>query len=66
MNVPYHIIVESQEYDNYASVIDKKKILILPQEYKDNYDTFWKDYDKRTGSGPARNYAWDHSIENGA
>ena len=65
MNVPYHIIVESQEYDNYASVIDKKKILILPQEYKDNYDTFWKDDDKRTGSGPARNYVWDHSIENG-
>jgi len=64
MNVPYHIIVESQEYDNYASVIDKQKILILPQEYKDNYDTFWKDDDKRTGAGPARNFIWDYSVKN--
>jgi hypothetical protein len=25
MQVPYHIVVEPQEYDNYASVIDPKK-----------------------------------------
>ena len=30
MNVPYHIVIESQEYDQYASVIDPKKILVLP------------------------------------
>ena len=30
MKVPYHIVVEPQEYDNYASVIDKDKILVLP------------------------------------
>ena len=30
LNVPYKIVVEEQEYNNYASVIDTKKILILP------------------------------------
>lgn len=65
MNVPFFIIVEKQEYKDYLNLVDKKKILILPQKYKDNYDHFWKDNDKRTGSGSARNYAWEHSIKNG-
>ena len=65
MNIPYFIIVEEQEYTNYCEIIDKEKVLILPKEYKDNYDTFWKDDDDRTGPGPARNFAWDHSIKNG-
>ena len=66
MNVPYSIIVEGHEYDNYASVIDPSKILVLPQEYINGYDTFWpKDVDQRTGPGAARNFAWDHSISNG-
>ncbi|GAF68467.1 unnamed protein product, partial [marine sediment metagenome] len=30
MKIPYHIVVEPQEYLKYASVIDPKKILILP------------------------------------
>jgi len=65
MNVPFFIIVEKQEYNHYLNLVDKEKILILPQEYKDNYDCFWKDNDPRTGPGPARNYAWEHSIKNG-
>ena len=28
MRVPYHIVVEPQEYDDYASVIDPKKIYV--------------------------------------
>jgi len=65
MKVPYHIIIEKEEYDNYASVIDGDKILILPQKYHDEYDTFWKDDDKRIGAGAGRNFAWDHSERNG-
>jgi hypothetical protein len=64
IKVPYYIIVEEQEYDNYCAKIDKDKILILPQKYLDEYDTFWQDDDVRTGPGPARNFAWDHAIEN--
>lgn len=54
IDVPYHIVVEPQEFDNYASVIDEKKILVLP----------FQDLDQ--GSIPARNWVWEHSISQGA
>jgi hypothetical protein len=67
IDTPYYIVVEQQEYDKYASVIDSKKILILPQKYLDEYDTFWeREIDKRTGPGAARNFCWEHSISLGA
>ena len=50
MKVPYHIVVEPQEFDNYASVIDKTKILTLPFS------------NLGQGSIPARNWVWEHSI----
>ena len=56
MNVPYFIVVEPQQYDTYASVIDPKKILILP------YTT---DPKNPTGPGRARNWCRDHSISMG-
>lgn len=65
MNVPFYMIVEEQEYKEYCELVGAEKILILPQKYKDKYDTFWKDDDPRTGPGPARNFAWEHSIKNG-
>lgn len=65
MNVPYRMIIESEEYNEYAEVIDESKLLILPQHYKDEYDTFWSITDGKTGPGPARNFAWEHSITEG-
>lgn len=66
IGLDYYIVVEKQEYDNYASVINPEKILILPQKYLDQYDTFWKRAkDNKCGPGGARNFCWDHSIENG-
>lgn len=65
MNVPYHIIVEEDEYDDYRKVINKSKVLIVPKKYNEEYDTFWKDDDKRIGAGASRNFAWDHSIKLG-
>jgi hypothetical protein len=63
MNVPYFIIIEEQEYDQYASVIDSQKILVLPRHYLENYDTFDDlGFSKSKGPGSARNFAWDHSI----
>ncbi len=55
IGVPYQIVIEPQEYDNYAANIDPSKILKLP---KDNY-----------GEGcsiPARNWCWRHSRKRGA
>ena len=54
MRVPYHIVVEPQEYDNYADVIDPKKIYVLPFS------------NLGQGSIPARNWVWEHSIGIGA
>ena len=66
MNVPYFIIVEKEQYNEYANVIDKKKILILDKKYQDDYDTCDSLGDtKSKGPGAARNFAWQHSIDNG-
>ena len=54
MRVPYHIVVEPQEHDRYAAVIDPKKILILPFS------------NLGQGSIPARNWVWNHARESGA
>lgn len=54
MSVPYHIVVEPQEYDNYAEVIDPSKIFVLPFS------------NLGQGSIPARNWVWEHSIGLGA
>jgi hypothetical protein len=54
MNIPYHIVVEPHEYDNYASVIDPDKIYTLPFS------------NLGQGSIPARNWVWEHSISIGA
>lgn len=62
MGVPYNIVVEAQEYDHYAEVIDPKKILILPQEYLDRYDTCDDLGDSVSkGPGAARNFCWEHA-----
>jgi hypothetical protein len=50
MNVPYHIVIEPQEYDSYAAVIDPAKILQLP------FSNLGK------GSIPARNWVWGHAV----
>lgn len=65
LGVPYMVIVDEPDYENYVRAIGKDKLLILPQKYKEEYDTFWKDEDNTTGAGAARNFAWDHSIKRG-
>jgi hypothetical protein len=53
MRVPYRIVVEPQERDAYASVIDPAKVLVLPFS------------NLGQGSIPARNWVWEHSIAEG-
>lgn len=66
MGVFYTIVVEEQEYDDYAKVIDKEKILILDKKYQDEYDTCDDlGNTKSKGPGAARNFIWDHSIKKG-
>src|SRR3984893_14788922 len=66
IGVPYLIVVEDQELSEYASVIDKKKILVLDRQYQRDYETCDDLGDtKSLGPGPARNFVWDHSSANG-
>jgi hypothetical protein len=62
INVPYYIVVEAHERDQYAAVIDPHKVLVLPEKYLQEYDTC-DDVGKARGKGPggARNFCWDHS-----
>jgi len=53
LGVPYHVVIEPQEYDNYSDVIDPEKILKLP------FSNLGK------GSIPARNWVWEHSVKLG-
>jgi len=67
MGVPYKIVIEPQEYSDYAAVINPTKILILPTSYLDDYDTcdnFGRN--KSVGPGAARNFVWDHAIATGS
>ncbi len=65
LGIDYYIVVEEHEYSEYKKVV-KGEVLVLPQSYLDNYDTFWeRSDDNKTGPGPARNFCWDHSIEMG-
>lgn len=54
MRVPYLIVVEPQEADEYARYIDRSKIAVLPFS------------NLGQGSIPARNWVWEHAIESGA
>ena len=53
MKTAYRIVIEPQEYDAYAAVIDPKKILILPFS------------NLGLGGIPARNWCWEHAISEG-
>ena len=66
MGVPYRIVVEAQEVETYAAVIDRSKILTLDPEYQRKYETCDDlGTSKSKGPGPARNFVWDHAISEG-
>lgn len=52
---PYRIVVEPKEYDNYAQVVDKDKIIVAPEDFSE----------RGQGSIPVRNFVWDHSVKEG-
>ena len=39
MGAEYRVVVEEQEFDNYASSVDPFRLLVLPQSYLDAYVT---------------------------
>jgi hypothetical protein len=55
MGIDFNICVEPSEYDNYAAVVDVKKIIKLPEDYSK----------QKQGSIPVRNFVWQHSVDAG-
>lgn len=52
--IPYHIVVEPQEFDNYARYIKRENIYTLPFS------------NLGQGGIPARNWVWEHAKATGA
>lgn len=50
---PFHIVVEEQEYQDYANVIPEEHIVVAPPEVSGQ------------GAIPIRNWVWENSIERG-
>ena len=68
MGLEHFVVVEPQEEAAYREAArgSLAKILVLDLAYKEKYelcDSFG--LTKSTGSGPARNFIWDHSIASG-
>ena len=64
MGIEHYVIVEEQEFDAYRKNLgDLATPLVLPKHYLDDYDTCDDLGDtKSKGPGPARNFAFDHSL----
>lgn len=67
MSVPFHIVVEADEYHTYAGALGRSDLLlVLDPAYKKAYNACMDlQPGQSPGSGPARNFAWEHSIAGG-
>ncbi len=52
-NIPHRVVIELQEYDQYAAVMEPSRLLVLPFS------------NLGQGSIPARNWVWEHSLLEG-
>lgn len=67
MGVPYRMVIEESEYDNYLKEIkDKKKLLVLPNGFREDPLYAIPDYEGRCGGSiPVRNWVWDFAKKEG-
>lgn len=68
MGLPHYLVVEPQEADAYeaAALGSLASILPLDPSFKERYELCDElGLSKSTGPGPARNFAWEHSIAAG-
>jgi hypothetical protein len=71
MRIPHFIVVEPQEAHAYHAAIVERSltttVLELDMEFKATYELCdHLGQTRGTGPGPARNFAWEHSIQHGA
>lgn len=70
LGVAHFLVVEPQEVEAYLAAVERDKllatVLTLDLGFKDRYETCDDlGLAKSTGPGPARNFAWEHSIASG-
>lgn len=66
MGVDHYLVIENDEYDDYAAEHDEDRLLVVPARFHDEYETYDDIGSKKSkGPGPARNFAWHHATENG-
>lgn len=67
MGVSHYIVVEKDQYHEYASVKNEfAEIIVLPDCYLDDYETCDDLAESKSkGPGAARNFCIDHSLSNG-
>lgn len=68
MGVKHYMVVEESQLELYKAHTDPNwvELLVLDQKYLDEYDTFDDlGSTKSKGPGAARNFAWDHALNNG-
>ncbi|WP_336801705.1 hypothetical protein [Kaistia sp. MMO-174] len=70
LGVPHFLVVEPQQSDDYRRAVDQMKldatVLEMDLTFKDRYELCDDlGLSKSTGPGPARNFAWEHSIAAG-
>jgi|TARA_B110000879_G_scaffold191159_1_gene256082 hypothetical protein len=67
MGAMYRVVIEQSEYDDYAAVINPNRLLVLPENFRE--DPRWAHRCEATGllggSIPVRNWVWEHSINEG-
>ena len=66
MGMDFYIIVELEQKKMYEEYFPDIEILSVPSLFHRKYDTFDNlNESKSQGPGPARNFAWEHSLNNG-
>jgi hypothetical protein len=65
IGVPYRLVVEEQQYREYREHFAASKLLVLDPHYQATFDALGDFEGKSLGSGPARNFIWDHAVGEG-
>jgi hypothetical protein len=65
IGVPWRLVVEADQRADYARRYPADRLLVLDPAYIRNYDALGDFPGQRLGSGPARNFIWDHAAAEG-
>lgn len=66
MGVNFRVVVEEAEAPLYAQTVGEERLLILDPEFQRQYQAHIDlEEGQSKGSGPARNFVWEHSLTEG-